>query len=238
MDVSFRPVCPNPGVRCPGRGEAEVRTNQECVDAFLSEARQAGSHDSHGVFTINADKAEVKIAKFQLAKTEQFPMFLLAAGTQAGATSLDVIFPTPHTTRIFFKNWSLSPSDLHYIGTQALREDTPLSYRYLAIAFSAIGHRYDFAVKSGSLQVAFVDRTMREVESRDFVPENILEIEIEGDLEEAIWNGLTGQQKFCPFPVRIGHRELAGGYDPSTESLDSYAFFCRQGEGLGTVSLR
>ncbi len=208
------------------------------MDAFLSEARRAGSHDSHGVFTINADKAEVKIAKFQLAKTEQFPMFLLAAGTQAGAAGLEVTFPTRQTTRIRFQNWSLSPSDLHYIGTQALREDTPLSYRYLAIAFSTIGHRYDFAVKSGSLQVSFVDRTMCEVESREFVPEDVLQIEIEGDLEEAIWDGLTGQQKFCPFPVRIGHRELAGGYDPSTESLDSYAFFCRQGEGLGTVSLR
>ena len=190
------------------------------------------------MFTINADKAEVKIAKFQLAKTEQFPMFLLAAGTQAGAAGLEVTFPTRQTTRIRFQNWSLSPSDLHYIGTQALREDTPLSYRYLAIAFSTIGHRYDFAVKSGSLQVAFFDRIMREVKSRDSVPENVLQIEIEGDLEEAIWDGLTGQQKFCPFPVRIGQRELAGGYDPSTESLDSYAFFSRQGEGLGTVSLR
>lgn len=208
------------------------------MDAFLNEARSSGTHDSQGVFTINADKAEVKIAKFQLARTEQFPMFLLAAGTQAGAAGFEATFPSRGKTRVRFRGWSLSPTDFHYIGTRSLKEGTPIAFRYLAIAFSTIGHRYDFAVRCADFQVAFVKQTMREVHVSEEIEKDVLEIEIEGDLEKAIWDGLTGQQKFCPFPVRVGRRELAGGYDPSTESLDAYAFYFREGPGLSTVALK
>jgi hypothetical protein len=207
------------------------------MDAFLKEAAKHGTKDSRGVFTINAEKAEIKLAKYQLAGLAQFPMFLLAAGTAAGVSRFEVSFHGKKT-RIRYEGWTLTSTDLHSIGMQALKKETSRPLRFLGIAFSTIGSRFDFSIRSGDLEVAFVNMVMQFPETLKNADQfSGLEIEIESRLESEFDEGLKGQQKFCPFPVIIGRKELLGGYDPSLESLDSYAYMHRPGQGLYAVNL-
>lgn len=209
------------------------------MDAFLQAAYSEGAHDSHGVFTINAEKAEVKLAEFQLAAASQIPMFLLAAGTQARVARFRVSFPEESKTVIRYEGWELTAEDLRCIGMESLKRGTPLSLKYLGIAFSTLGAHYNFILRSGDLRVAFQSSVMRFLEERqEGSGLDCLEIEIDCGLRSAFEKGLKGQQKFCPFPVVIGQKELNGGYDPSSESIESFAYLCRRGPGLSEVSLK
>lgn len=209
------------------------------MDAFLNAAYSEGSHDSHGVFTINVEKAEVKLAEYQLAAASQIPMFLLAAGTQAGAERFRVSFPEGSKTVIRYEGWRLSAEDLRCIGMESLKRGTPLSLKYLGIAFSTLGAHHNFILRSGELRVAFQHSVMRFLEEReDESLSDCLEIEIDCGLRSAFEKGLKGQQKFCAFPVVIGQKELHGGYDPSSESIESFAYLCRRGPGLSEVTLK
>ena len=209
------------------------------MDAFLQAAYSEGEHDSHGVFTINVEKAEVKLAEFQLAAASQIPMFLLAAGTQAGADCFRVSFPEKSKTVIRYEGWELTAEDLRCIGMESLKAGTPLSLKYLGVAFSTLGAHHNFILRSGDLSVAFQHSVIRFLEERqEGSGLDCLEIEIDCGLRRAFEKGLIGQQKFCPFPVIIGNKELRGGYDPSSESIESFAYLCRRGPGLSEVSLK
>ena len=115
------------------------------MDSFLERIQREGALDSRGVFTINVEKAQVKLSSFQLADFSQFPTFLLGAGQAANASQLLLTFPSlggigaSRSTRIEFRNWTLDIEDLRLIGLESLKKETPRPIRYLATILSTLG---------------------------------------------------------------------------------------------------
>lgn len=141
------------------------------MDAFLQQVNSEGSLHSEGLFTISAEKAQIKLAQYQLGTFEDLGRYLVAAATAAGVPKLSVEtwtemgFPPAKHTRITFHGWPLTPDDLHRLCFETLRSSTPDSLRYLSMSLSALAHRssvlisgrtkdgpYGFRVTEGKLE--------------------------------------------------------------------------------------
>ena len=215
------------------------------MDSFLRQFQSDGTFDSRGVFTINAEKAQVKLSAYQLADFSQFPTFLLGAGTAAGARKLSISFPESgglkkaRTTKIEFAGWSLSADDLRIIGVETLKRDTPRALRYLATVISSIGHKYDFRMTSEGFVLSFRQGVLQPPQQpASGVPQNAVTIEIETDLKQQLERGFAGQEKFSPLRVHFEDKVLSTGFDPTTESSDGVAYLVRGGAGLPSISFK
>lgn len=208
------------------------------MDAFLAQAQSEGVQDSRGVFTINAEKAEIKLAKFQIATLEHFPRFLLAAATAGGASGLRIRWKSGKTA-IEIYGWTISQADLQAIGMHSLKRETRRELRYLATVLSALGSRHRFSLVTEDFQVQF-EHGLLQFPARPLieVDPGSMTLEIETQLKDEVERGLSGQQKFCPFNIQVGATELQRGYDPSIETLDSFAFVTRTGDRLPEVTLK
>lgn len=209
------------------------------MDSFLERFQGEGSLDSRGVFTINVEKAQVKLSSFQLADFSQFPTFLLGAARAAKASKLLLTFPalpgitTARSTRIEFTGWTLTAEDLRLIGLESLKNETPRSIRYLATVLSTLGAKHDFSLTSEDFQIFFRKGVMDTPQApSDGTPTRSVILHIETDLRRDLERGFAGQEKLSSLEVRLADKRIGGGYDPSIETSDFFSFLVVEGEGL------
>lgn len=205
------------------------------MDAFLDQFESGGMRDSQGVFTIDAQKAQVKLAQYRLASLDQLPIFLLAAGDAAGASELKITFPSPdnfrRTTRLEFLNWKLSSADLHLIGMSSLKADTPVHLKYLAAVLSTLSSLETLDIRSEDFHVRFEEGVMVVPDSPQKTVGSLI-VESPRNLREHIERGLNGQDKFCRMRVTVAGLAIDRPYRLSSESLEGFVYFYRPGPGL------
>jgi len=209
------------------------------MDSFLERIQREGALDSRGVFTINVEKAQVKLSSFQLADFSQFPTFLLGAGQAANASQLLLTFPSlggigaSRSTRIEFRNWTLDIEDLRLIGLESLKKETPRPIRYLATILSTLGAKHDFSLTSNDFQLSFQKGVMKPPQPPpDGTPAGSVTLHIETDLRRDLERGFAGQEKLSSLVVKLAEKRIGGGYDPSLETSDIFGFLVVEGEGL------
>ena len=214
------------------------------MDSFLERFQGEGSLDSRGVFTINVEKAQVKLSSFQLASYSQFPTFLLGAGKAAGATGLSISFSgrdllgKTQRTRIEFSGWSISPHELQSLGMETLKKETPRALRYLGTVLSTIGHRHDFSLSSQDFKMVSTRGIIQPLETSPAnSPKNSVVVEIEAGLRSDLEHGFAGQEKFSSMVVRLGPREFPSDYNLVSETLSGFGFLVKQSAALPPVSV-
>ena len=215
------------------------------MDSFLERFQGEGCLDSRGVFTINLEKAQVKLASFQLADFSQFPTFLLGAGQAAKASQLLITFPSlggigaSRSTRIEFRNWTLDIEDLRLIGLESLKKETPRPIRYLATILSTLGAKHDFSLTSNDFQLSFQKGVMKPPQPPpDGAQVSSVTLHIETDLRRDLERGFAGQEKLSSLEVRFADKRIGGGYDPSLETSDFFSFLVVKGVGLPPLTFQ
>ena len=215
------------------------------MDSFLERIQREGALDSRGVFTINVEKAQVKLSSFQLADFSQFPTFLLGAGQAAKASQLLLTFPSlggigaSRSTRIEFRNWTLDIEDLRLIGLESLKKETPRPIRYLATILSTLGAKHDFSLTSNDFQLSFQKGVMKPPQPPpDGTPAGSVTLHIETDLRRDLERGFAGQEKLSSLEVRFADKRIGGGYAPSLETSDFFSFLVVKGVGLPPLTFQ
>ena len=72
-------------------------------DAYFEELKQGGTLDSTGVFTLNIEKLQGKLAQYQLANPRNYAQFLVRAANAVTADRISSTF-VPQQSRIEIKN--------------------------------------------------------------------------------------------------------------------------------------
>ena len=81
-------VSPHPTIKYPNVSNSSAENAR--LDDFLNEHRNEGRQDSEGVFTMDAKKAERKLAAFQLPTSESWLLVLVQAAHRGGAREIKV----------------------------------------------------------------------------------------------------------------------------------------------------
>lgn len=186
------------------------------MDSFLSELNTAGEHESQGVFTINAEKAQIKLAQYQLGKLEDLSKILIFMATTFGCKVLTVetrSSKTPfskaqHTTRITFTPLMLSYQDISTVGFQSLQREAPPRLRFLAIVLSTLCAHQRVLLMSGgescdiSLHIGPEGIRDAPPEEDCFRPHSAVLV-VKEQILERLESGLRTRSRWCPCAIRL-----------------------------------
>ena len=119
-------------------------------DAYFEELKQGGTLDSTGVFTLNVEKLQGKLAQYQLANPREYARFLVRAANAAQADLISSTF-VPQQSRIEIKNLCFRLEHFQNFSFNRPQSPAEEAAHYVAIALSA-------AAKLGKVKILVGDR--------------------------------------------------------------------------------
>ena len=129
----------------PTNGDARLS-----FDAYFEELKQGGTLDSTGVFTLNVEKLQGKLAQYQLANPREYAQFLVRAANAAQADRISSTF-VPQQSRIEIKKLCFRLEHFQNFSFKRPQSPAEEAAHYVAIALSA-------AAKLGSVKILVGDR--------------------------------------------------------------------------------
>ena len=215
------------------------------MDAFLSELSQDGEQISHGVFTMDISKAQLKLAKYQLASFEQFVDFLISTLAASPATHLFVEsspgkFFTKGSTNLTFVDWSLTAEDIRAIGISSLGGSERRDLRYLAILLSALASKHSLVLRSHhSDECIALKVTPQQVDVLD--PEDLsdfdgrsdsyVSLEVGADVSKIVAQSCSRLARWSAKTIEISGNWYARGFNAQLQLKDALAFLQQSGPG-------
>jgi hypothetical protein len=113
---------------------------RDSLRSYFEDLVEDGTLDSSGVFTLDPQKVEWKLAKYQLAGPELYPLFLLKAACAAGSTNFTVEYDRAllvGRNEVNFLIADLEVSELELKMATLGQGETREAARYLVVALSA-----------------------------------------------------------------------------------------------------
>ena len=114
-------------------------------EAYFEELKTGGTLDSTGVFTLNVEKLQGKLAQYQLANPREYAQFLVRAACAGGARRLSSTF-VPQQSRIEIEGLHFRLEHFQNFSFQRPASAREEAAHYVAIALSA-------AAKLGAVKI-------------------------------------------------------------------------------------
>ncbi|MFA5506596.1 MAG: hypothetical protein WC423_14265 [Vulcanimicrobiota bacterium] len=182
-------------------------------EAYFEELRSEGTLDSTGVFTLNIEKLQGKLAAYRLTNPREFVQFLIRAACAAKAESLTSTF-TPQQSRISIKKLHFSLEQFQQFSFHSSKSPAEEAAHYLAIALSAAdslgtvrilvgqeGTGFSILSHEGKLSFHHDDPEAAQFDGTVF--------EVSGLLQEDPADRLLPSARWSEVPFRSRHFELS-----------------------------
>lgn len=109
------------------------------LEGYFDKLKTDGTLDSTGVFTLDPDRVQWKLAKFQLAEPRLFPLFLVKAAVSGNCDSFerDSAVTSRGEVKYSLRGLVFDRSELQNLHMAALGQGTSDPAKFLMVAFSA-----------------------------------------------------------------------------------------------------
>lgn len=109
------------------------------LEGYFEKLKTDGTLDSTGIFTLDPDRVQWKLAKFQLAEPRMFPLFLVKAAVSGNCQSFerDSADTSQGEVKYILRGLVFDRSELQNLHLAALGQGTTDPAKFLMVAFSA-----------------------------------------------------------------------------------------------------